>query len=62
MNGYSVVFTGTILSSDFSKVFPANPTAGARWKFSKVKDIAGLYNVGLEKDNRGQATSVGVWC
>lgn len=50
------------MSSNISKIFPANPTAGARWKFSKVKDIAGLNNVALEKDNRGQVTTIGVWC
>ena len=31
-------------------------------KFFKVKDITGFHNVALEKDNKGQGTSIGVWC
>ena len=31
-------------------------------KFFKVEDIAGLHNVALEKDNKGQGTTIGVWC
>lgn len=61
MNGYSIVFSGAFLSSNVWKLLPATPTTG-RWKFSKVKDVAGLNSVALEKDHRGQATTVGIWC
>lgn len=43
------------------EAIPAIPTTG-RWKFSKVKDVAGLNSVTLEKNHRGQATTIGIWC
>ena len=61
INGYSIVFSGAILTCNVAKIFPPTPM-NVKWKFFKVKDVAGLHNVALEKDNKGQGISIGVWC
>ena len=61
INGYSIVFSGAILTCNVAKIFPPTPM-NVKLKFFKVKDIAGLHNVALEKDNKGQGISIGVWC
>ena len=61
INGYSIVFSGAILTCNVTKIFPPMPM-NIKWKFSKVRDIAGLQNVALERDNKGQGINIGVWC
>ena len=61
LNGYSIVFSGAILTCHVARIFPPMPM-NVKLKFFKVKDIVGLQNVALERDNKGQGTSIGVWC
>ena len=61
INGYSIVFSGAILTCNVAKIFPPTPM-NIKLKFFKVEDIAGLHSVALEKDNKRQGNSIGVWC
>lgn len=61
MNGYSIVFSGVILHASLPKIFPANAQAGG-WKFVKVDSVVSLGNAALERDNRGQASTIGILC
>ena len=61
INGYSIVFSGAILTCNVAKIFPPTPM-NVKLKFCKVQDIAGLHNFAIKKDNRGQGNSIGVRC
>lgn len=61
MNGFSIVFSGAVLSSSMGRIFPKTPSVG-RWTFVKVGDARGLNDAMPVRDSRGQASVVGVWC
>lgn len=61
ISGYLILFSGAMLTCNVTKIFP--PMAmNMKLKFFKIKDIARLHNVALERDNKGQGTSIDVWC
>ena len=61
ISAYSIVSSGATLTCNVAIIFPQMPM-NMKLRFFKVKDIAGLRNVALEKHNKGQGTSIGVWC
>ena len=61
VNGYSIVFSGAILTCNVAKIFPPTPM-NVKLKFAKVDDVTGLRKIALEKDNKRQGNSIGVWC
>ena len=60
-SGYSIVFWGAMLTRNVAIIFFPMPM-NMKLKFFKVKDIAGLHDVALEKHNKRQGTSIGIWC
>ena len=61
ISAYSIVSSGATLTCNVAIIFPPMPM-NMKLRFFKVKDIAGLHNVALEKHNKGRGTSMGVWC
>ena len=49
------------MTCNVAKIFPPTPM-NVKLKFFEVNDVGSLRKVALEKDNKRQGNSIGVWC